>query len=141
MVNILIREFEPGSVVDQTALEQFQKQWSTYQKLVDADALSHKAVGNILHDALTETFAKAVTRRPESADTAWCGLSIHHLRTEEKLALLKAIRGSTSRLVMIYEPTLAEGGTREGYLEPFRAVNRPPGRFLPRRNGARSTTM
>jgi len=53
MINILIREFAPReSVADPGALEQFQKQWSTYQKLVDADALSHKAVGNLLHDAL-----------------------------------------------------------------------------------------
>ena len=42
MINILIREFAPKqTVADQNALEQFQKQWSTYQKLVDADALSH----------------------------------------------------------------------------------------------------
>src|SRR5690242_20518569 len=30
----------------------FQKQWATYQKLVDADALSHKEVGTVLHDTL-----------------------------------------------------------------------------------------
>jgi hypothetical protein len=45
MINILIREFAlKQTVADQNALEQFQKQWSTYQKLVDADALSHRAV-------------------------------------------------------------------------------------------------
>jgi hypothetical protein len=53
MVNIFIREFAPKqTVADQNALEQFQKQWSTYQKLVDADALSHRATGKLLHDAL-----------------------------------------------------------------------------------------
>jgi hypothetical protein len=53
MINILIREFAPKqTVADQNALEQFQKQWSTYQKLVDADALSHRAAGKLLHDAL-----------------------------------------------------------------------------------------
>ena len=53
MINILIREFAPKqTVADQNALEQFQKQWSTYQKLVDADALSHRAAGELLHDAL-----------------------------------------------------------------------------------------
>jgi hypothetical protein len=31
---------------------QFQKQWATSQKLMDADSLSHKAVGKILHGAL-----------------------------------------------------------------------------------------
>jgi hypothetical protein len=36
MVNILIHQFLPGgAVVDAAALEQFQKQWATYQKLVD----------------------------------------------------------------------------------------------------------
>jgi hypothetical protein len=54
MINILIREFAPReTVADPDALEQFQKQWSTYQKLVDADALSHKAAGNLLHDTLS----------------------------------------------------------------------------------------
>ena len=53
MINILIQEFAPKqTVADQNALEQFQKQWSTYQKLVDADALSHRAAGELLHDAL-----------------------------------------------------------------------------------------
>ena len=53
MINILIQEFAPKqTVADQNALEQFQKQWSTYQKLVDADALSHRAAGKLLHDAL-----------------------------------------------------------------------------------------
>jgi hypothetical protein len=59
MLNIPIREFEPNSAIDDAAaLEQFQKQWPTYQKLVDADALSHQAVGKILHDTLTATFAE-----------------------------------------------------------------------------------
>jgi SAM-dependent methyltransferase len=54
MINILIREFAPKqAVADQEAMERFQKQWSTYQKLVDADALSHRAAGNLLHDALS----------------------------------------------------------------------------------------
>jgi ubiquinone/menaquinone biosynthesis C-methylase UbiE len=44
-------------VVDAGALEQFQQQWATYQKLVDADELSHKAVGTLLRDALNQTFA------------------------------------------------------------------------------------
>ncbi|MGZ5863371.1 MAG: class I SAM-dependent methyltransferase [Methyloceanibacter sp.] len=67
-------------------------------------------------------FLEALTRRPEPADAAWCSLSIHHLKTDEKLALLKPIRGSTQRCLMIYEPTRAEGETREAYLERFRRV-------------------
>ena len=58
MVNILIHQFQPGDVVvDKAALEQFEKQWATYQKVVDADWLSHKAVGKLLHDTLNQTFA------------------------------------------------------------------------------------
>src|SRR6185437_12652338 len=52
-MNIHIHHFRPGTAIDdQAALEQFQKQWATYQKLVDADALSHKEVAKILHDTL-----------------------------------------------------------------------------------------
>ena len=60
MINIPIHQFQlGGGVVDEAALEQFQKQWATYQKVVDADGLSHKAVGKILHDTLNHTFAKS----------------------------------------------------------------------------------
>ncbi len=186
MVNILIHQFQPdGAVVDEAALEQFQAQWATYQKLVDADSLSHKAVGTILHDTLNRTFARpfsvldlacgdasemkralagtktrhyhgvdlsepalelaannlkdmpfeveldhrdfveALAGRAEPADMAWCSLSIHHLQTDGKLRLLRALRASTGTMLMIYEPTRLEGETREGYLERFRRVNRP----------------
>lgn len=189
-MNIYIREFQPGGDVDdQAALEQFQQQWATYQKLVDTDALSHKEAGTILHDALTELnnpfafldiacgdagqmpaalkgtkvkhyhgidlskpalelaaknlqnsafeveldhcdFVEALTRRPEPADVAWCSLSIHHLQTDGKERLLKAIHDSTSDFLMIYEPTLAAGEYRDGYLERFRWVNRPAWNFM-----------
>lgn len=60
-MNVHIHSFQPGgAVADEAALEQFQKQWATYQKLVDTDALSHKEVGRILHDtlkAIAEPFA------------------------------------------------------------------------------------
>ena len=52
-MNIHIHHFHSkGAVADEAALEQFQKQWATYQKLVDTDALAHKEVGGILHGAL-----------------------------------------------------------------------------------------
>lgn len=41
-----------GEVLDPAALEQFQRNWATYQKLVESDALSHREVGEILHAAL-----------------------------------------------------------------------------------------
>jgi hypothetical protein len=189
-MNIHIHQFQSGGAVDDAdALEQFQKQWATYKKLVDTNALSHKEVGKILHAtlrAVAEPFAfldiacgdagqmrralagtrvshyhgidlsqpalelaaknlagvpfdveldhrdfvKALERRPEPADAAWCGLSIHHLSTDGKLRLLEAIHGSTSEMLMIYEPTLADGEDREGYLERFRRVNRPAWTFM-----------
>ena len=189
-MNIHIHDLQPGGAVDDAAaLEQFQKQWATYQKLVDTDALSHTEVGAILHQnlaALSEPFAvldiacgdagqmpaalagtkvrhyhgidlskpalelaakklasapfeveldccdfvDAITKRPEPADTAWCGLSIHHLATDGKRRLLQALHGSTSNFLMIYEPTLADGEDRDGYLARFRRVNRPAWPFL-----------
>lgn len=189
-MNVHIHSFQPGgAVADEAALEQFQKQWATYQKLVDTDALSHKEVGRILHDALkaiaepfafldiacgdagqmnkalsgtkvdhyhgidlsepalelaaknlegvpfaveldNRDFVEAIERRPEPADVAWCGLSIHHLSTDGKFELLKAIHGSTSDTLVIYEPTLADDEDRGGYLARFRRVNQPAWPFL-----------
>jgi hypothetical protein len=188
-MNIHVREFEQGDVDDHDALEQFQKQWGTYQKLVDTDALSHREVGALLHRTLGGLdapfafldiacgdagqmpaaiggsairhyhgidlsapalalaaknlegasyeieldhcdFVEALTRRPEPADAAWCGLSIHHLDTDGKRALLEAIRGSTSKFLMIYEPTLADGEDRAGYLDRFARVNKPAWPFF-----------
>ena len=190
MVKLAIHEFAPTSEIDDaTAMEQFQKQWRTYQKLVDADALSHREVAERLHAALaaidtsfsildiacgdagevkqalagTEArhyhgidlsepalelaeknlqgcpfeidldhgdYVEMVERRPEPADIAWCGLSIHHLKTDRKRDLLTALRKTTSRFVMIYEPTLKPGETRDAYVERFRKVNRPAWTFL-----------
>ena len=59
MVNVHIHQFQGGkAVIDASALEQFQKQWTTYQKLVDSDQLSHKAIGDILGSALSESFQR-----------------------------------------------------------------------------------
>jgi hypothetical protein len=43
-------------------------------------------------------FVEAMMRRPEHADATWCSLSIHHLSTDEKLRLMKAIHGTTGAL-------------------------------------------
>src|SRR5262249_36195505 len=37
-------------------------------------------------------FVEAMLSRTEHADAAWCSLSIHHLSTDDKLHLMKAIR-------------------------------------------------
>lgn len=189
-MNIHIHHFHSkGTVADQAALEQFQKQWATYQKLVDADSLAHKEVGAILHQALAaiaepfafldiacgdagqmkaalsgtkvehyhgidlsesalklaaknlegvpfeveldhRDFVTALTKRPEPADAAWCGLSIHHLSTDGKRDLLKAICGATADFLMIYEPTRNDGETRDEYMQRFARVNRPLWTFM-----------
>jgi len=190
MVKIAIHEIAPSTEIDDaTAMEQFQKQWQTYQKLVDADALSHREVGDRLHEALAAIgepysildiacgdageikhalsgtkarhyhgidlsepalelaarnlkdaafdveldhgdYVEAVEWRPEPADVAWCGLSIHHLKTDRKRELLAALRKSTGRFVMIYEPTRKPGETRDAYVKRFCAVNRPAWTYL-----------
>jgi len=189
-MNVHIHHFHSkGAVADHAALEQFQTQWATYQKLVDADALAHKEVGAVLHGALAtiatpfafvdiacgdagqmkaglsgtkakhyhgidlsepalelaaknlagvpfeveldhRDFVTALTKPPEPAAAAWCGLSIHHLSTGGKRDLLAAIRGSTSAFLMIYEPTRLDGESRDDYLARFRRVNRPAWSFL-----------
>ena len=40
-------------------------------------------------------FVEAMLRRAQHADATWCSLSIHHLLTDDKLRLMKAIRGAT----------------------------------------------
>jgi hypothetical protein len=186
VVNTHIHQFRGGSaVVDASAMEQFQAQWTTYQKLVDSDVLSHTAVGDLLGSALKEhfqrpfsildiacgdvslmtrvlptttvshyhgidlaepalelaaknlaampfavdldhrDFVEAMKDRPEPADVSWCSLSIHHLPTEDKLRLLKAVRGATSSYLMIYEPTRLDDEDRDAYLDRFVRINRP----------------
>lgn len=58
MVNVHIHQFAGARPVDAHAMEQFQKQWASYQKLVDNDYLSHKEVGERLGAALIGAFAK-----------------------------------------------------------------------------------
>ncbi len=67
-MSIHIHNLEPGGAVDdQAALEQFQKQWTTYQKVVDHDSLAHKELAALLHDAL-----KVLTKPFDFLDIA-CG--------------------------------------------------------------------
>ena len=72
-------------------------------------------------------FVEAMLRRPEHADAAWCSLSIHHLATEDKLALMKAIRGAVGArgLFLLYEPTRRDGEDRPAWLDRFVRVNEP----------------
>jgi ubiquinone/menaquinone biosynthesis C-methylase UbiE len=70
-------------------------------------------------------FVEAMMRRQEHADAAWCSLSIHHLSTNDKLGLMKAIRGATGKrgMFMLYEPTRLAGEDRAAFLARFDRVN------------------
>jgi Methyltransferase domain len=71
-------------------------------------------------------FVEAMMRRPEHADAAWCGLSIHHLPTDNKLRLMKAIRGATGGrgIFLLYEPARRDGEDRAAYLDRFIRTNK-----------------
>ncbi|HEY2775231.1 MAG TPA: class I SAM-dependent methyltransferase [Candidatus Binatia bacterium] len=188
MVNVVIRQFQPGgAVVDAAALAQFQEQWATYRKLVESDYLSHREVGRILQETLNDVFAspfcfldiacgdatmmkaalrgtqvrhyhgidlsqaalelaaanlaevpfevdldhrdfvEAMMGRPQHADAAWCSLSVHHLATDDKLRLMKAIRGATGArgIFLLYEPTRRADEDRAGFLDRFMRTNQP----------------
>ena len=62
MINIPIHQFQlGGGVVDEAALEQFQKQWATYRNLVDADAPRRtRRWAAVLHGALGRAYRHAV---------------------------------------------------------------------------------
>lgn len=66
-------------------------------------------------------FVEAMLGRPEPADAAWCSLSIHHLSTDDKRRLMKAIRGAVSArgIFLLYEPTLRPSEDRQAYLDRF----------------------
>jgi hypothetical protein len=56
-MNILVREFQSeGRITDGEAIQQFQRQWATYQKLIESNALSHREAGEILHGVLAQKF-------------------------------------------------------------------------------------
>jgi hypothetical protein len=64
-------------------------------------------------------FVDAITDRAEHADAAWCGLSLHHLATADKLRVMRALRGIVGEdgVFMLYEPTLGRGEDRQAYLD------------------------
>jgi SAM-dependent methyltransferase len=68
-----------------------------------------------------------MVRRSQHADAAWCSLSIHHLATDDKLRLMKAIRDATGGggFFMLYEPTRLPGEDRPAFLDRFRRINKP----------------
>ena len=63
-------------------------------------------------------FVEALCDRPEPADVAWIGLSLHHLLTPMKLDLMRALRGVVGDrgLLLIYENTSPDGEDRDAWL-------------------------
>ncbi|MCB1501658.1 MAG: class I SAM-dependent methyltransferase [Bauldia sp.] len=185
MVSIHIHQFAPeGTLVDEHAMVQFQKQWTAYQKLVDSDVLAHRAAGAVLRAALMDEtepfsfldiacgdaslarralegtkvahyhgidlaepaielaarmldgvpyevdldhadFVASLRDRPEPVDIAWCGLSLHHLVTADKLTLLREIHDTTSDFLMLYEPARHDGEDRDAFVRRFLAAQEP----------------
>lgn len=72
-------------------------------------------------------FVDAMMRRPEYTDAVWCGLSIHHLATDDKLRLMTAIRRATSArgIFLLYEPARRDGEDRAAYLDRFMRTSKP----------------
>jgi SAM-dependent methyltransferase len=70
-------------------------------------------------------FVEAMMHRPEHADAAWCSLSIHHLATDDKLRLMKAIRGAVGGrgIFLLYEPTRRADEDRDAFLVRFKRTN------------------
>lgn len=77
-------------------------------------------------------FFEAITSREEHVDAAWCSLSIHHLTTEQKFEVFKAIREELGPggMFLAYEPTRRDGESREAYVERFKETNQPLWRCL-----------
>jgi len=64
-------------------------------------------------------FVAAMADRPEHADAVWCGLSLHHLPTDDKLRLIREVRSVVGDrgVFLLYEPTLGEDEDRKIYLD------------------------
>lgn len=69
-------------------------------------------------------FCTAVRERP--ADIVWISLSLHHLDTTAKLALMREVRTAIDDdgAFLVYEPTRRDGEDRQQYLERFEGIGR-----------------
>jgi cyclopropane fatty-acyl-phospholipid synthase-like methyltransferase len=63
-------------------------------------------------------YVEALRAWSEPADVVWIGLSLHHLRTAEKLEILRVIRNMLPEdgHLLLYEDTSPDGEDREGWL-------------------------
>lgn len=66
-------------------------------------------------------FLDAVPGRADLADIAWIGLSLHHLKSEEKLDFMREVRRilPDDGMLLIYENTTRDGEDRDGWMRRF----------------------
>jgi SAM-dependent methyltransferase len=66
-------------------------------------------------------FVQALRDHPGPADVVWIGLSLHHLQTPEKLAVMRAIRGILGErgILLFYENASPDGEDRAEWLRRF----------------------
>jgi SAM-dependent methyltransferase len=71
-------------------------------------------------------FAQAMRNRAQPADIVWISLSLHHLETPAKRALMREIRKALREdgAFLVYEPTRDDGEDRPAYLDRFEAIGR-----------------
>jgi len=71
-------------------------------------------------------FVTAMETRSGPVDIVWISMSLHHLETPGKRALMRAIRGrmDDSGAFLIYEPTRGDGEDRSAYLDRFEETGR-----------------
>jgi SAM-dependent methyltransferase len=72
-------------------------------------------------------YVEALRDRPEPADVAWIGYSLHHLLTPAKLALMREIRSVVRDrgLLLICEPASPDGEDRSAWLRCYELLNQP----------------
>ena len=88
-------------------------------------ALAREAVRALPCPASLELgdFVDVLRERPQPADVAWIGLSLHHLRTPDKLEVMRAVRGIVGEegAFLIYEDAGPDGEPRQRWLERWDA--------------------
>lgn len=69
-------------------------------------------------------FVEALTTWEDPVDIVWIGLSLHHLRSEGKLGVLRAVRNVLAEggLFVMYDVTSPDGEERAGWLARWDAM-------------------
>jgi SAM-dependent methyltransferase len=77
-------------------------------------------------------FMQAMRDRTRPADVVWISLSLHHLKTDDKRALMREVREGlrAGGVLLIYEPTRDDGESRPAYLDRFEEIGRRDWRAL-----------